>query len=86
MEDIANYSDKVLVIEQGKVYKYEETEKIFQDAESLNRMGLGIPDITKVFLRLKEMGVDIDTDVYTVPYALKTLMKYRERKANSKNA
>ena len=86
MEDIANYADKVLVMENGKVYNYANTEEIFQDAENLSKMGLGIPDITKVFLKLKEMGVDIDTDVYTIPYAIKTLLKYKEKNGGGQNA
>ena len=86
MEDIANYADKVLVMEQGKVYNYAATEEIFQDAENLSKMGLGIPDITKVFLKLKEMGLDIDTDVYTIPYAVKTLLKYKEKNGGGQNA
>ena len=49
-------------------------------------MGLGIPDITKVFLKLKEMGCDIPTDVYTIPYGVKTLMKYKKEKEAKKNA
>lgn len=86
MEDIANYADKVLVMENGTVYNYANTEEIFQDAENLSKMGLGIPDITKVFLKLKEMGVDIDTDVYTIPYAVKTLLKYKEKNGGGQNA
>lgn len=86
MEDIANYADKVLVMEQGKIYNYAPTTEIFQDAEKLAEMGLGIPAITKVFLRLKEMGVDIPTDVYTVPYAIKTLMKYKQEQGGQFNA
>ena len=86
MEDIANYADKVLVMEQGKVYNYANTEEIFKDAENLSKMGLGIPDITKVFLKLKEMGLDIDTDVYTIPYAVKTLLKYKEKNGGGQNA
>ena len=86
MEDIANYADKVLVMEQGKVYNYANTEEIFKDAENLSKMGLGIPDITKVFLKLKEMGLDIDTDVYTIPYAIKTLLKYKENNGGGQNA
>ena len=86
MEDIANYADKVLVMEQGAVYNYATTEEVFADAENLSRMGLGIPDITKVFLKLKEMGVDIGTDVYTIPYAVKQLLKYKKAKEDAKNA
>ena len=86
MEDIANYADMVLVMENGQVYNYDTTENVFRDAENLARMGLGIPDITKVFLKLKEMGVDIGTDVYTIPYAVKSLLKYKEAKRGEKNA
>lgn len=86
MEDIANYADKVLVMENGRVYKYADTEEIFKDAENLSKMGLGIPDITKVFLKLKEMGLDINTDVYTVPYAIKTLLKYKAKNGGGNNA
>ena len=86
MEDIANYADKVLVMEAGTVYNYATTEEVFADAENLSRMGLGIPDITKVFLKLKEMGVDIATDVYTIPYAVKQLLKYKQAKEDAKNA
>ena len=86
MEDIANYADKVLVMEQGQVYNYDTTENVFRDAENLSRMGLGIPDITKVFLKLKEKGVDIGTDVYTIPYAVKSLLKYKRAKEAEKNA
>ncbi len=84
MEDIANYADKVLVMDSGKVYKYAPTEEIFQDAENLSKMGLGIPDITKVFLKLREMGIDINTDVYTIPYAIKTLLKYKDKNGGAK--
>ncbi|MBQ8603500.1 MAG: energy-coupling factor transporter ATPase [Oscillospiraceae bacterium] len=86
MEDIANYADMVLVMENGQVYNYDTTENVFADAENLARMGLGIPDITKVFLKLKEMGVDVGTDVYTIPYAVKSLLKYKEAKRGEKNA
>ena len=86
MEDIANYADMVLVMENGHVYNYDTTENVFRDAENLARMGLGIPDITKVFLKLKEMGVDIGTDVYTIPYAVKSLLKYKEAKRRDGNA
>ncbi len=77
MEDIANYADEVIVMQQGEIYNFDKTENIFTDALNLSNMGLGIPDITKVFLKLKEMGLDIDTDVYTIPYAVKTLLKYK---------
>ncbi|MEG2287182.1 MAG: ATP-binding cassette domain-containing protein, partial [Ruthenibacterium sp.] len=74
MDDIAKYADKVLVMDAGKIAMYDETEKIFARAEELLALGLSVPEVTKIFLRLKEMGLDIPTDVYTIPYAVKTLL------------
>lgn len=76
MEDIANYADKVLVLQSGRIAMYDTTEKVFDHAEELLKMGLSVPQITKVFLRLRAMGVDITDDVYTIPYAVKTVKKY----------
>lgn len=79
MEDVAKYADRVLVMKDGSIAMYDETPQIFGRAEELLEMGLSVPQITKIFLRLKQMGLDIDTDVYTVKYATQTLLHAAER-------
>ncbi len=79
MEDIAKYADKVLVLNAGEICMYDTTEKIFARAPELLELGLSVPEVTKIFLKLKEMGLDISTDVYTVPYAVKTLLAAKEQ-------
>ena len=74
MEDIAKYADKVLVMNAGEIAMYDTTEAVFARAPELLEMGLSVPEVTKIFLKLKEMGLDIDTDVYTVPYAVKAIL------------
>ncbi len=74
MEDIAKYADKVLVLNAGHIAMYDETAKIFARAPELLALGLSVPEVTKVFLRLREMGLDIPADVYTIPYAVKTVL------------
>ncbi|MEG1154056.1 MAG: energy-coupling factor transporter ATPase [Ruthenibacterium sp.] len=83
MEDIAKYADKVLVLDGGKIAMYDTTEAVFARAPELLSMGLSVPEVTKIFLRLREMGLDISTDVYTVPYAVKTILAARERGVKS---
>lgn len=78
MEDVARYADKVLVMREGGITMYDETAKVFARAAELVELGLAVPQITQIFLRLKEMGVDIDTDIYTVKYAAEMLLKYAE--------
>ena len=75
MEDIAKYADKVLVMHKAGVAMYDTVENIFARAPELLELGLSVPQVTQIFLRLKEMGLDIKTDVYTMPYAVKTVLK-----------
>ena len=75
MEDVARYADRILVMNGGALYCLEETEKVFAKADELMAMGLSVPQITRVFARLKEMGVSFDKDVYTTPYAVKTILE-----------
>ena len=75
MEDIAKYANRVLVMSNKKIAMYDTVEKIFARAPELLELGLSVPQVTQVFLMLKAMGMEIDTDVYTVPYAVKTVLK-----------
>lgn len=74
MEDVAQYAQKVLVLQNGSIAMHGTTPEVFAKAEELMELGLSVPQVTKVFLRLKEMGVEIDTDVYTVKYAVQTIL------------
>lgn len=80
MEDVAKFADKILVMNQAEVFCYDDTPQVFQRAEELTGIGLAVPQITRVFLRLRQMGIDIRTDVYTTEFARKTIMEYLERK------
>ncbi len=78
MEDIAKYADRVLVLNNGKIAMYDETAKVFARAPELLELGLSVPEVTKVFLQLRQWGLDIPADVYTVPYAVKTILAAKE--------
>ncbi len=80
MEDIAKYADKVIVMDQSKVVLYDKVDKVFDHAEKLLELGLSVPQVTKIFLKLRQMGLDIRTDVYTIPYAVKTLLEAKAKK------
>ena len=80
MEDIAKYANRVLVMDQKKIAMYDDVDKVFARAPELLELGLSVPQVTKIFLRLRELGLDIPTDVYTVPYAVKTIIKAAQEK------
>lgn len=75
MEDIAKNVSKILVMNKSKLFCYEDTVKVFHRAGELEQMGLAVPQITRVFNRLKSLGVQFDDDVYTTEYAKELLMR-----------
>ena len=80
MEDIAKYADKVLVMDQKKIAMYDRVDKVFARADELLALGLSVPQVTKIFLKLRQMGLDLPQDVYTVPWAVKTILEAKARK------
>ena len=75
MEDVAKYANRVLVMSHAKLAMYDTVEKVFGHAQELLELGLSVPQVTQIFLKLRQMGLDIPTDVYTMPYAVKTIQK-----------
>ena len=60
MNDIARMSDKVLVMDHGKLVMDGTPEEVFSRGEELQAMGLDIPDSLKIVAELKAKGMDID--------------------------
>lgn len=78
MEDIAKYATKVLVMNNSEVFMYDTVENVFANADKLLQIGLDIPEISRIFLKLKQMGYPVNTNVYTVQKAkeeIKALLK-----------
>lgn len=72
MEDMAEFADKILVMNKGKVFCFDDTEKVFNQADELVKIGLQVPQISKVFIKLKSMGYDFP-NVYTTTQAIDVL-------------
>ena len=80
LDDIAKYADRVLVMSNKKIAMYDTVENVFARAPELLALGLSVPQVTKIFLKLREMGVDVPADVYTVPYAVKMILEAKKRR------
>lgn len=72
MTDVAKLADRILVMQEGKVAMDGVPSEIFAHADQLKQMGLDIPDITRVFLKLKELGLPV-SPVYTLDQAVAAL-------------
>ena len=69
MEDMARTVDRLVVIDDGTIPFQGTPREVFQHGDELEQMGLGVPQMTRVFHRLRALGVDIDPSVFTVEQA-----------------
>lgn len=75
MEDIARISDRVLVMNSSEAVMFDTPEKVFSRADELKAIGLRIPEITEITIKLKEAGVPLSSGILTVESAFKELCK-----------
>ena len=69
MEEVARTVDRLVVINDGRIPFHGVPSEVFQHGPELEAMGLGVPQMTRVFNRLRAMGVDIGPSVYTIEQA-----------------
>lgn len=75
MEDVAKYADRIIAMNSGKVAFDGTPKEVFRHYKELERMGLSAPQITYVMQAMKELGLDVDTDVSTVEEAKEEILK-----------
>ena len=66
MEDIASLADKVIVMNNSRIEMQGTVDEVYSRGEELRRIGLNIPEITEIFLRLRARGFNVPANVYTV--------------------
>jgi energy-coupling factor transport system ATP-binding protein len=77
MSDVARLTDRLLVMNGSKLAMDGTPDEVFRRAQELVEMGLDIPEVTRVFLRLKELGLNVEP-VYSVEQAVVALKKLKE--------
>ena len=79
MEDMARYADRLVVMNQGRIFMQGSCAEVFADPEKLTDIGLGIPQITRFMLALKKRGIDVRTDIFTVEQAKNEILRISGR-------
>lgn len=74
MEEIASNVDRLFVMNHGTVAISGTPAEVFARADELISMGLDVPQMTHVFLKLRDMGLEVSTSVYTVQQAKEALL------------
>ena len=76
MSDVARLTDRLLVMNGSKLAMDGTPDEVFRRASELVEMGLDIPAVTRVFLRLQEMGLPVEP-VYSIEQAVEALKKLK---------
>ncbi len=74
MRDIANFTDKVIVMDKGKAVLTGTPKEIFREREKLVEMGLSVPPATEILYQIREKGINIDTDALNIDEAVKSIV------------
>ena len=76
MDDVALVADKVIVMNDGEIAMQGTVDQVYSQGEKLAELGLDVPEITSVFIELKNAGVDLGKTEYTVDGAKESIIKF----------
>ena len=77
MEDVAKYCDRLLVLNEGELMLSGTLAEVFSHADELNRVGLSVPQVTQMAQKLREKGINLPENIFTVQDAIKEILKLR---------
>lgn len=77
MEEVAATADRLIVMKDGTVDMCGTPHEVFSQAQRLKEMGLDVPQVTEVFLKLRAMGVNVPDSVYTLQQAKQALLSLK---------
>ena len=75
MEDVAEYADRIIVINDGRLVFDDTPQNVFENHEVLNEMGLSVPSAKRVLYKLHEKGIPVRTKAITVSDAVDEILR-----------
>lgn len=75
MEDVAKVASRILVMNKGRCILDGKPSDIFKEVETLERVGLAVPQVTYLLRKLREKGFNISQNIFTVDEAKKEILK-----------
>ena len=74
MEDMARYCDYLAVMNDGEIFLRGTQREVFGKSDALQSIGLDVPDITRLCALLREGGMPLPDDIYTVEAATAAIL------------
>ena len=79
MEDVADYVDRIIVMNKGRVFLDDEPKNVFAHYKELEEIGLAAPQVTYVMQELATAGLNVDTNATTITEAKNEILKALKR-------
>lgn len=83
MEDVANYVERILVMNKGRLMFDDEPRKVFEHVQELEEAGLAAPQVTYIMKNLKEAGISVDMHATTISEAKEAIKRALSWKGGS---
>lgn len=80
MEDIAKLVNRVIVLYKGKIHMEGNPKEIYAQAEELQKIGLGVPQVAQIVNELRKRGFNIKPDIITVEEAKEEILREVRRR------
>lgn len=75
MEDMANLVKRLVVMYKGEIYSSGTPQEVFKNSKELENIGLGVPQVKKLMMKLKALGKIDNDDAITIEEAKKIILK-----------
>lgn len=75
MDDVAAFADRILVMNAGQLVFDDEPRNVFANEEYLNRIGLSVPEVTRIMHLLYQKGLPVRQDAITIEEGLQACLE-----------
>lgn len=83
MGDIAELADKIIVMDKGKIALIGTPREVYQEADLIEKAGLGLPPVMHLMRELKRRGAKVSDDVLTINEAEQEILRFIRSKQDS---
>ena len=85
MDDVAEYVDRIIVMNKGHVMYDDVPKEVFRHYEELEQIGLAAPQVTYIMHALAKEGLPVDTDITTIDEAADEIVNALKRSGRKVN-
>lgn len=75
MEDVGKLAERIIVMNNGEVALEGTPSEVFKEVETLERIGLAVPQVTYLMRALREKGFDVSDEIYTISQGKEELLR-----------